>query len=204
MESIEERINSERDTPINIDRLKRLFKDIIGNDYSIFFLWALLLDLVEDKMKEVSDKDFRRVNGEKKSDAYYSELLIIKQDIENWETADENELAQARKRIAELEKQLSGVERPTTGGTSSRTQLATQAKAEKTANEWEGYLQCAVLMAIYVYKNPPSDAKGYNRTDLNDILMKHGWSMNKRALDAFRKAMPSDLINKSGGAPSQS
>jgi len=51
--------------------------------------------------------------------------------------------------------------------------------------------------------NPPNDKKGYNRKDIEDIANKNGWKLNKAAMEAFRRAMPDEYINKTGGAPTQ-
>ncbi len=121
------------------------------------------------------------------------------------EQSSKQELAQAKQQIADLKEEVAKLKTTASENSNSQTLKATISRKESIADEWEGFLQNAVLLTCYVLRNPSSDSKGYTRIELDSILKKYDWHMSKRALDAFRKAMPDELkvINKSGGAPTQ-
>lgn len=120
-------------------------------------------------------------------------LCFLNIDLEAFEETT------GKKRIASNKKEQN--EGPSKA--SCKTEQASKARDESTAKRWEEYLKTATWLALYISENPSKDPKGYNRRDLLNILISNDKKLNNQALDAFRKAMPDQLVNKTGGAPRQ-
>ncbi len=97
-----------------------------------------------------------------------AELLKAKQSaLPQADAQLQEENAQFRERIAELEAALARAESQQENGQkqAQRTANATEARNEKTADEWERHLRHAVQLAVHVAQTPPKEVKGQAALD---------------------------------------
>lgn len=94
-----------------------------------------------------------------------------------------------------LPKVLKTVESP------PKTQAASEARDQKTAERWKGHLSVGVKITAEIMQN---GVRPYTKRELVKLCEKHGgsWGEDSAQMKALREALPSEYVSN-GGAPKQ-
>jgi len=144
--------------------------------------------------------------GHKPNDVYVVDGSV---HVERWGNVDAASLFLWREDVDRLRKSdpirfcpiVSGWDDPDSLEKDSKTCKTEQASKTRMINvteAWSGYLESAVKLACYCKDNP----KLYTKDELEKKVKELGLSINKTALEVFRKALP-DELKKGPGAPTQ-